>query len=99
VLAIEETLSPTYHKIARALRAAGIAAEVFPEKRKLAQQFSYAERKGIPLAVIVGTEEAAGGIVRLRDLETRASVDLPFPAGDSSLLVARAGELLARTKP
>jgi histidyl-tRNA synthetase len=58
VLDIEESLSPSYHKIARALRAAGIAAEVFPEKRKLAQQFAYAERKGIGLAVIIGTDEA-----------------------------------------
>ncbi|MGA2544979.1 MAG: histidine--tRNA ligase [Rectinemataceae bacterium] len=99
VLAIEDALTPTYHRIARALRSAGIAAEVFPEQRKLAQQFSYADRKGIPLAVILGTEEAAGGIVQLRDLETRASVSLPFPAGDASLVVARAGELLARTKP
>ena len=99
VLAVEDALAPSYHRIARALRAVGIAAEVFPEKRKLAQQFAYAERKGIPLAVIVGTDEAAGGSAQLRDLATRESVTLPFPAGDASLLVARAREFLARGTP
>ena len=99
VLAIEDTLSPTYHKIARAFRAAGIAAEVFPEKRKLAQQFAYAERKGIPLAVIVGTDEAASGTAQLRNLATRESVNFLFPDGDPSLVVAGAKQLLSHIKP
>jgi histidyl-tRNA synthetase len=99
VLAIEDALFPAYHRIARALRAAGVAAEVYPEKRKLAQQFAYAERKGIPLAAIAGTDEATSGILRLRDLETRENFEVPFAAGDASPVVARVRELLARTKP
>jgi histidyl-tRNA synthetase len=95
VLAIEDGLSPAYHRIARALRASGIAAEVYPEKRKLAQQFTYAERKGIPLAIILGSEESAREEVQLRNLASRESVTLPFPGGDVSVLVARAAELLA----
>ncbi len=78
VLAIEDGLSPSYHRIARALRSAGIAAEVYPEKRKLAQQFTYAERKGIPLAVILGPEETASGTAQLRDLVARESSTVPF---------------------
>jgi len=97
ILAVEESLSPSYHRIARALRAGSIAAEVFPEKRKLAQQFSYAERKGIPLAVILGTEESAGGKAQIRDLGSRESSLVPFAAGDSSALLARARELLSQT--
>ena len=96
VLAIEDSLSPAYHKIARALRASGIAAEVFPEKRKLAQQFAYAERKGIPIAIIVGAEESTAGKAQLRDLGTRESLTLPFAAGDASALVAGAIEMLKR---
>jgi histidyl-tRNA synthetase len=96
VLDIEESLSPSYHRIARALRAAGIAAEVYPEKRKLAQQFAYAERKGIGLAVMIGTDEAARGEAQLRDLASRESAVLPFAGGDASPIVARAAELLAR---
>jgi histidyl-tRNA synthetase len=98
VLDIEEELAPSYHKIARELRRAGIAAEVFPEKKKLAAQFTYAEKKGIPLAVIIGTEEAAAGAAQLRDLATRESLRLPFAGGDASAVVERAKELLARQR-
>jgi histidyl-tRNA synthetase len=96
VLAMEDGLSPSYHRIARALRAAGIAAEVYPEKRKLAQQFSYAERKGIPLAVILGGEEAAGGTAQVRDLATRESATLPFAQGDPTTLVSAIAGMIGR---
>jgi len=96
VLDMEESLSPFYHRIARELRAAGIAAEVYPEKRKLAQQFAYAERKAIPLAVILGADEAQKGEAQLRDLASRESVTLSIAAGDSGAIVAKAVELLAR---
>jgi histidyl-tRNA synthetase len=96
ILDVEESLAPSYHKIARALRAAGIAAEVYPEKKKLSQQFAYAERKAIPLAVILGAEEAERGQAQLRDLASRESATAAFASGDAAELVARAAEILAR---
>ena len=45
----------------RSPRAAGMAAEVFPEKKKLAVQFAYAEKKGIPLAAGVRRGGGEGG--------------------------------------
>jgi histidyl-tRNA synthetase len=98
VLDMDEELSPAYHGIARALRSAGIAAEVFPEKRKLAQQFAYAERKGIGLAVIMGSDEAGKGEAQVRNLAARESAAVPFKDGDASAIVAKAAELLARIK-
>jgi histidyl-tRNA synthetase len=99
VLDMEESLSPSYHRIARALRSAGIAAEVFPDKRKLAQQFAYAERKGIGLAVMIGTEEASKGEAQLRDLASRVSSTLPYRDGQVSQIVAKVAELLSRQRP
>ena len=61
VLFLEDSLLARYHEIARGLRAAGITAEVYPEKKKLAVQFAYAEKKGISLAVVCGEQEAAAG--------------------------------------
>lgn len=98
ILDIEEELSPAYHKIARELRAAGMAAEVYPEKKKLAAQFAYAEKKGVPLAVIIGTEEAGKGEAQIRDLSTRESISLSFKDRDASVLVARAKEMLGRKR-
>lgn len=42
------------HAAAAAIRAAGLACEVYPDARKLPQQFAYAERKGIRYAVVPG---------------------------------------------
>ena len=69
-----------YQRIARALRAGGVATEVYPEAKKLGQQFQYAERRGFRLAVIAGPEEFARGEVKLKDLARRE--ELVVPEGD-----------------
>jgi histidyl-tRNA synthetase len=73
ILLLDETLLPDYHRLASSLRAAGLAAEVYPEGRKLAAQLKYAEKRGIPLAVIFGPQEQARGQYTLKDLRDRSS--------------------------
>lgn len=75
VLNLDDSLEGHYHKIAQTCRAAGLSAEVFPEKKKLGQQFAYAEKKGVPLGIICGESEHSQGVVNLRFLESRESVD------------------------
>jgi histidyl-tRNA synthetase len=75
VLFLEERLVGRYHSFAEALRTSGLAAEVYPEKKKLAVQFAYAEKRGIPLALVCGADEAAAGTVALKDLRSRESYD------------------------
>lgn len=48
------------HAVASQLRTQGIASEVYPESRKLAVQYTYAEKKHIPLALFVQPEHGAG---------------------------------------
>ena len=72
---IDAALLADYHRIARAFREAGIPAEVYPDARKIAVQFAYAGKRGIPLALIAGIEERAKGVVNLKDLRTRESFD------------------------
>jgi histidyl-tRNA synthetase len=75
VLFLDETLLAHYHGLAQGLRAAGLAAEVYPDKKKLAVQFAYAEKKGIPLALVCGEQEAQAGVVGLKDLRSHRSMD------------------------
>ena len=56
--------------IARDLRAAGIAVEVYPDAVKLRKQFEYAERKGIPFISINGSSEMEAGTVNLKNLQS-----------------------------
>jgi len=89
VVDVEEELEPRYQGIARAFRDAGLACEIFPEKRKLGQQFAYAEKKGIPFALVHGSDEAARGIFSVKDIATRESVETPSLAAAIELVKAR----------
>ena len=54
--------------LSQRLRAAGLNVETQLEPRKLARQLQYADRAGIRYVVIRGGEEAARGMVAIRDL-------------------------------
>jgi histidyl-tRNA synthetase len=75
VACLEERLVAHYHRAAEAFREAGIAAEVYPEQKKLAVQFTYAEKRGIPFALVEGEKEEKEGVVGLKDLRSRQSYD------------------------
>lgn len=75
IVCFSDELIGHYHRLASQLRDAGFAADVFPEARKLGQQFAFAERKGIPIALICGDEEYTAGTVNLRYLPTRENTD------------------------
>lgn len=71
----DSTLITHYHHLARRMRAAGLRVEVFPEDQKLGRQFAFAERKGIPFALICGPNEFDAGTVNLRVLASRETHD------------------------
>jgi histidyl-tRNA synthetase len=61
---------PVSLALATRLRRAGVRTEVYPEPRELKAQLSFANKKGVPLAFILGPDELARGEVTLRDLRT-----------------------------
>jgi histidyl-tRNA synthetase len=75
VLCLDEALTGHYHAIATRLRDEGLRVEVFPEAKKLGQQFAFAEKKGIPAAILCGETERAAGTVNVRELATRTSAE------------------------
>jgi histidyl-tRNA synthetase len=60
------------------LRAAGIPSELYPDASKLQKQFKYADAKGIPLVIIMGPEEAAAGVVKIKIMQTGVERVLPI---------------------
>ena len=57
-----------YQRVAGRLRAAEIGAEVYPEAKKLAAQFKYAEQRGFRVALIAGPDELGQGAWNVKDL-------------------------------
>ena len=56
--------------IAKALREAGVAVEIYPEAVKLKKQFEYADRKQIPFISINGSNEMEAKEVNIKNLST-----------------------------
>ncbi|MGI8979047.1 MAG: histidine--tRNA ligase [Pirellulaceae bacterium] len=67
-----------YLKIAQAVRAAGIGAELFPEPKKIGQQLQYADRRGFRIALIAGERELAAGTCQVKDLASKTSAEVPL---------------------
>ncbi|MFD2934310.1 histidine--tRNA ligase [Spirosoma flavum] len=52
------------------LRAANIAAEVYPDLAKVKKMMDYANAKNIPFVVLIGSEEVQTGVLALRNMVT-----------------------------
>ncbi len=77
-----------YLRLASALRASGIGAEVFPEPKRLGQQLKYADRRGFRLALIAGTSEFESGTCQLKDLAAGTQEDVSLAGGCEALVEA-----------
>ena len=66
-----------YFALARELRSAGLAVEVYPEPRKLGSQLKYADRQGHEVAIIIGDDEWESGMCQLKHLATGESSEVP----------------------
>jgi histidyl-tRNA synthetase len=52
------------------LRAAGISSEIYPDLSKIKKQLEYANKKHIPFAIVIGSEEVSSGHISMKNLET-----------------------------
>ena len=62
----------------RAVRNAGLSAEIYPDAVKMKKQMEYANRRGIPMVVIVGSEELAAGVATVKDMLSGDQRQVPF---------------------
>ncbi len=60
------------------LRDKKIACEIYPEKSKFDKQFKYAEKKGIPTIIIIGTDELAKKECTIKQLMLSKQTVVPF---------------------
>ena len=75
IIDFDDALLPDLHATAIRLREDGISAEVFPEVKKLISQYGYAEKKGIPFALLLDEASLSNGLFPLRDLSRRSTVN------------------------
>ena len=73
VLPMTEDPAPAI-SLASALRAAGIRVQLYAEQKKFKQKMSYADRLGVPYAVLLGEDEIAQGKCAVKDMVTGEQV-------------------------
>ena len=64
-------------KLATILRGSGVRTEVYCRPTRISTQMKYADSKGIPYAVILGSDEVEAGTVAVRDLASRDQQVIP----------------------
>lgn len=57
-------------KVLSSLRNGGIASEIYPDVTKIKKQLDYANKKQIPFALVIGSEEVESGLLAFKNLET-----------------------------
>ncbi|MDE7069856.1 MAG: histidine--tRNA ligase [Alistipes sp.] len=62
----------------RELRRRGIAAEIYPENGKMKKQMEYANRRGIPYVVLIGSRELEVRRATLKNMTTGEQSEVPF---------------------
>ncbi|MDP3450371.1 MAG: ATP phosphoribosyltransferase regulatory subunit, partial [Anaerolineaceae bacterium] len=70
VTVFDEALMLSSVGFASELRSNGVKTICYPEISKLQKQFKYADRMGIELAVVIGPDEDAQGLITIKDLKS-----------------------------
>ncbi len=52
------------------LRAAGITAELYPDKAKIGKQMTFANNRGIPFVIMAGEDEMNAGVFTVKNMES-----------------------------
>src|SRR4029450_2779791 len=68
VLVLDRDRLAGYQAMVSELRAAGIRAELYLGEAGMRAQLRYADKRGVPVVVIEGTDERSRGEVTLKDL-------------------------------
>jgi len=79
-----------YQKVASLLRKENIAVEVFPEAKKMGQQYVIAEAKSIQWGILISSEQAKTQTLTLKNLKTREQTE--------NITVEQAAKLILEAK-
>ena len=71
VIPMDKTAMPYALNVASSFRAAGIGTDVYLYEKGMKQKMKYADRLGIPYAVIIGETEMQNGVISLKNMREK----------------------------
>ena len=72
--------------LSQTLRNAGVRVQLYAEKKKFKQKMSYADKLGVPYAVLLGEDEIAEGVCSVKNMVTGEQVKLTPEAAAEYIL-------------
>ena len=63
--------------LAEALRGEGLRVQLYAEQKKFKQKMAYADKLGVPFAVLLGEDEIAEGVCSVKNMATGQQIKLP----------------------
>lgn len=88
VTQLDQSLSADYLALAAELRRAGLNVEQYLEPAKLDKQLKYADKSGIPYAILLGPDEKAKGTVIVKNLAAKTQTEVA--SGEVGAYIAQA---------
>ncbi|MEG0492880.1 MAG: histidine--tRNA ligase [Clostridia bacterium] len=85
VACLNKALSIHAFSLVKSLRDAGFRADMDHQGRSLKAQFKYADKLGAKYIVIIGDDELAKGVVKLRDMSTKEEQEIPLENAASAM--------------
>ncbi|HEX8331966.1 MAG TPA: His/Gly/Thr/Pro-type tRNA ligase C-terminal domain-containing protein, partial [Segetibacter sp.] len=73
-----EAESKAAYTLMQQLRSTGVRCELYPDNVKFDKQFKYADKKGIPDVVIIGSKELENGTCVVKNLKSGEQKTLPL---------------------
>ncbi len=77
--------------LAQALRSAGVRVQLYAEQKKFKQKMSYADKLGVPYAVLLGEDEIAAGKCSVKDMRSGEQVTVTAEEAAKKILEGLAG--------
>lgn len=78
VACLNQTLAPDAFALMNSFRQAGLRADMDHQGRSLKAQFKYADKLHAGYMAILGEDELAKGVVKLRDMQTKEEWEAPL---------------------
>ena len=88
VIPMDAACMPSAVKTATVLRENGIRTQVYFEDKKFKQKISYADKTGIPFALIIGETEVSSGTAAVKDLRSGVQESLSPEAAAARIIAA-----------
>lgn len=76
VTVFSPALLPLSQRVTRQLRSAGLRVDLYPTADKLEKQLKFANKNAIEYVVIIGDDEAARNVVKLKTMATKEQEEL-----------------------